>query len=101
VKRYRVRLTRTAQSDLIRLFRFFEDNDSASQRHLAQVLTLAFRSLGRLPFASRMAGEQTDPTLRELVIPFGSRGYVLLFRVSDRNTVSILAARHQREEDYH
>jgi mRNA-degrading endonuclease RelE of RelBE toxin-antitoxin system len=38
--------------------------------------------------------------LRELVIPFGSSGYVMLFEIDDASTVIILAVRHQREDDY-
>lgn len=38
--------------------------------------------------------------LRELIIPFGSAGYVALFEVDSDKTVSVLAVRHQLEEDY-
>ena len=40
-------------------------------------------------------------SLRELVIPFGSAGYVALFEIEGPGHVTILAVRHQREEDYH
>jgi len=36
-----------------------------------------------------------------LVIPFGASGYVALFEIDDDNTVTILAVRHHREDDYH
>ena len=36
-----------------------------------------------------------------MVIPFGAAGYVALFEIEDNATVTILAIRHQREEDYH
>jgi mRNA-degrading endonuclease RelE of RelBE toxin-antitoxin system len=39
--------------------------------------------------------------LRELIAPFGSAGYVVLFEVEDASTVSILAVRHQRKDDYY
>ena len=42
-----------------------------------------------------------DPFLRELVIGFGASGYVALFEVDDERTVTVLAVRHQREDDYH
>jgi hypothetical protein len=42
-----------------------------------------------------------NPLLRELVIPFGSAGYVALFEIESFSTVTILAVRHQREDDYH
>jgi hypothetical protein len=38
--------------------------------------------------------------LRGLLISFGSAGYVALFEIEDAQTVTILAVRHQREEDY-
>ena len=47
----------------------------------------------------RKAGDA--PFLRELIIPFGRTGYVALFEVEDAATVTILAVRHQLEDDYH
>ena len=41
-----------------------------------------------------------NPFIRELVIPFGSGGYVALFEIDDKDNVTLLAIRHQREEDY-
>lgn len=55
--------------------------------------------LERLPFVGRPV--KGDATLRELVLPAGSSGYVLLYRVGPGKLVSVLAARHQREEHYH
>ncbi|MDX9768663.1 MAG: type II toxin-antitoxin system RelE/ParE family toxin, partial [Ectothiorhodospiraceae bacterium] len=40
------------------------------------------------------------PFLRELLISFGATGYVMLFEIDDASTVTILAVRHQREDDY-
>ncbi|MDB5936201.1 MAG: Plasmid stabilization system [Massilia sp.] len=51
------------------------------------------------PFTCRKASPES-PFLRELVIPFGSTGYVVLFEIEDATTVTILAVRHQREDDY-
>ncbi|GAP37931.1 death on curing protein, Doc toxin [Piscinibacter sakaiensis] len=39
--------------------------------------------------------------MRELLIPCGSSGYVALFEIEDSATVTILAVRHQLEDDYH
>ena len=36
-----------------------------------------------------------------MVITFGRDGYVALFEVEAENVVTILAVRHQREDDYH
>ncbi|MFN3363449.1 MAG: type II toxin-antitoxin system RelE/ParE family toxin [Allorhizobium sp.] len=38
--------------------------------------------------------------LREILVPFGQAGYIILFEVVDADTLSILAIRHQREDDY-
>jgi hypothetical protein len=39
--------------------------------------------------------------LRELLIPFGRAGYVALFEIDDNQTVTVLAVRHQLEDDYY
>lgn len=102
MKRYRVRVTRAARGDLLRLVRFFARADPSNGNRAAQVLSIAFGSLARLPFASRIAAAaRADSSLRELLVPFAGSGYVILFRVTDARTVSVLAVRHQREEDYH
>jgi len=36
-----------------------------------------------------------------MVIPFGAGGYVALFEIESGEVVTILAVRHQKEEDYH
>jgi plasmid stabilization system protein ParE len=51
------------------------------------------------PFSCRKV-DPRNPFLRELVIPFGSAGYVALFEIDDQSQVTILAIRHQREDDY-
>ncbi|MDI9682423.1 type II toxin-antitoxin system RelE/ParE family toxin, partial [Burkholderia cenocepacia] len=38
---------------------------------------------------------------RELIVSFGTSGYVLLFEIEAAEQVTILAVRHQREDDYH
>jgi hypothetical protein len=35
------------------------------------------------------------------VITFGANGYVALFEIEENNIVTILAVRHQREDDFH
>ncbi len=42
-----------------------------------------------------------NPFLREFLIPFGSSGYVILFEIENAEKVTILAIRHQREDDYY
>jgi len=55
------------------------------------------RSL-RIPYTCRRAAAD-DPFLRELVVPFGGNGYVVLFHIGGEH-VTLLALRHHREDDY-
>ncbi|NTV08754.1 MAG: type II toxin-antitoxin system RelE/ParE family toxin, partial [Chlorobium limicola] len=55
--------------------------------------------LREFPFSSRKAAPQ-NPFLRELLIPFGNSGYVVLFEIENSHTATIPAVRHLREDDY-
>jgi plasmid stabilization system protein ParE len=89
-----------AREDLLRLYGFLAGNDVDAARHALDVVRASIELLGRFPFTCRKATPET-PLLREMIIPFGSGGYVALFEIEDDRTVTILAVRHQREEDYH
>jgi plasmid stabilization system protein ParE len=97
---YRVRFTRAAKEDLLRLYAFMLERDMEAARHAREAIGKAVGLLRDFPFTCRKAVAD-NPFLRELVVPFGASGYVMLFEVEDSNTVTILAVRHQREEDYH
>lgn len=101
---FSVRYSALARDDLTRLYDHLlhrattvEDLDLAEQALAA--IAGAVDSLRRSPFIYRKAG--ADPFLRELLIPFGQSGYVVLFEIEDAATVTILAVRHQLEDDYH
>lgn len=101
---FTVRYTEAARDDLLRLYQYrlgraetVEDLDTAEAALSA--ITSAVESLSRTPFIYRKAG--SSPFLRELLIPFGHSGYVALFEIEDSSTVTILAVRHQLEDDYH
>ena len=97
--RYKVRFTPEAELDLLRLYDFLLEKDLAAAERALEAIKRAVELLRFSPFSCRKA--LTDnPFLRELVIPFGSAGYVALFEIESGNSVSILALRHQREEDY-
>lgn len=97
---YRVRYTRTAREDLRRLYGFLLERDLPAARRAREVIGKSVELLREFPFTCRKASSD-NPFLRELVIPFGAAGYVALFEIEDNETVTILAIRHQREEDYH
>jgi plasmid stabilization system protein ParE len=101
--RFRVRFTREAEDDLVRLYEFILERDMtdwALAERALEAIRHAISGLEHSPFSYRRASGQRSPFLRELVIPFGSAGYVALFEIESRDVVTVLAVRHQREDDY-
>lgn len=96
--RYSVRFTEEAEEDLERLYDFLCEKDVAAAKRALAAIRKAIRLLRFSPYSCRrVPGHQ----VRELIVPFGRAGYVLLFEIEPPRTVTILAARHQREDDYH
>jgi plasmid stabilization system protein ParE len=98
---YKVRFTPEAEEDLVRLYEFLlaqtEDDWSQPERAM-EAIKAAMQMLAFSPFSCRKAS--ASPFLRELIIPFGSTGYVALFEIDNAESVTVLAVRHQREDDY-
>lgn len=97
---YRVRYTRGAREDLLRLYGFLLERDLQTARRAREAIGKSVELLRDFPFTCRKATAD-NPFLREMVIPFGAAGYVALFEIEDNDTVTILAVRHQREEDFY
>lgn len=99
--KYTIRFTREAEEDLLRLFDSLLEQDVAAARRAQAVIIKGIEFLALFPFSCRKAMDsESHVFLRELVIPFGGAGYVVLFEIEDVKTVTLLAVRHQREEDY-
>ena len=96
---YRVRYTKAARDDLRRLYTCLLERDVPSARRARDTIAKGMDLLKEFPFTCRKASPDT-PLLRELLIPFGAAGYVALFDIEDAHTVTVLAVRHQREDDY-
>ncbi|OGB29990.1 MAG: plasmid stabilization protein [Burkholderiales bacterium RIFCSPLOWO2_12_FULL_61_40] len=103
---YTVQFSTAAEEDLERLFDFIlqRELESASgdldiPERALQAIKDGIGFLRSSPFACRKLGD--SPFVRELVITFGSAGYVALYEIVDNSTVVIGAIRHQREDDYH
>lgn len=103
---FKVRLTRGAEQDLDRLFHFIVERELARDggnlalpEQAMAALHAGIATLRTSPFTCRKAGR--SPFLRELVVAFGRTGYVVLFEIEDDTQVTVLAVRHQREDDYH
>ncbi len=97
---YRVRFTKGAKEDMQRLYAFLLEHDLQAAHKARASIGKGMEFLREFPFSCRKVVVD-NPFLREIVIPFGASGYVALFEIEDNETVTILAVRHQREEDYH
>jgi plasmid stabilization system protein ParE len=101
---FSVRLTREALEDLQRLEAFLvetaiQHGDFDLPLRALDAIQQEMRVLETNPYTCRKAG--SNSLERELVIPFGSSGYVALFEILSEHEVAISAIRHQREDDYH
>lgn len=109
---FRVRYTREARDDLKRLYEFLLERDHDAAVRALDAIRKAADLLRSFPFTCRKA-DDANPFLRELVVSFGGSGYVALFEIEGERPagddptvdadryVTILAVRHQREDDYH
>jgi hypothetical protein len=102
--RYRVVPTVTFQEDIERLEEYIIQRELASdtpdETCIFRVRDAVERAVGILSFAPhtcRRSEEQRD--FRELIVPFGHGGCVVLFSIRDLHVV-LLAARDQHEHDY-
>ena len=102
---FRVEFTPEADADLDCLFDFLLDRAETAleamraYEAIEAIRTAANSHLSTTPYSYRKVGQR--PTLRELIIPFGSTGYVLRFDIRTPELVIVIGARHQREEDFH
>lgn len=102
---FKVEFTPEADADLDRLFDFLLDRAETVEdamlayEAVAVIREVADRHLSMTPYSYRKVDQR--PTLRELIVPFGSTGYVLRFDIRTPELVLVIGARHQREEDYH
>ena len=95
---YRVRFTKRAEADVLRLYDVLLDGDVSTAEKALGAIRSGLSLLAFSPFACRKVASHM-PRHRELVIPFGTAGYVALFEIDDAKTVTIIAIRHQREQD--
>jgi plasmid stabilization system protein ParE len=103
---YQITFSEAAAQDLEQLFDFAlqreldsETGDLDIPGKAIQAIKDGVAFLESSPFACRKAGSSSF--VRELIVPFGHTGYVVLFEIVDSTTVIIGAVRHQREDDYH
>lgn len=94
-----VRLSARAQADIARLHQFLAVKDEDAAKRAVLAIREAVLPLKHFPMIGRPVEDHAD--LRELVIDFGASGYLALNRFeSALDAVTILALKHQREDDY-
>ncbi len=84
----------TALADVVQLRRFLTKNNPDAASRAAQVLTKGTAMLLKHPSLGCRREDRTD---RELIIPFGKRGYVLRYRQEGTDIV-ILKIWHSLEK---
>lgn len=84
-----------ALRDLSRLHDFLAAKDRAAARRAVRAIREGVKVLRKHPGIGRPA-EGMEPEFRERPIPFGSGGYLALYRV-DGPRVVVLAVRHGKE----
>ena len=97
---HKVRFTRGAQRELDALFETLATKDERAASQALAAIRRGLQLVQHLPLSCRRASGSSDPRWRELVISFGKAGDVLLFEITDERKVAVLAARHQREDDF-
>lgn len=83
-----------------RLYNFLAEKNIDAAKAAAALLFKQAEILEAFPNVGRPA-EDLEPEHREILIPFGAAGYVLLYHFDeDRAAVTVLAVRHQKEVGY-
>jgi plasmid stabilization system protein ParE len=87
-----------AVEDVQNAVRFLASKDEDAAKAAAEAILKQAEILEKFPDAGRPA-QDLEPEQRELIVPFGSSGYILLYEIEEEN-VRVLAVRHQREAGY-
>ncbi|MEZ5726612.1 MAG: type II toxin-antitoxin system RelE/ParE family toxin [Burkholderiaceae bacterium] len=102
---FTVTLLQEALEDLRRLEDFAIARELASEtpdwttaQRALDAIREGMRLLSWSPYTCRRA-ELGNGRSRELIVPFGGSGYIVLFEIIGNNVI-VGAVRHQREEDY-
>lgn len=85
----------SALLDVQRLYRFLAPKNSEAAKRAVQAIRQGVKVLEQQPGLGRPV-EEMDDEFRDWIIDFGDSGYVARYRV-DRQSITILAVRHQKE----
>ena len=106
MKTYKLDITISAQEDLERLYDFLSDHDTFLAERDVSAIEKSYEFLRFMPESCcrapmRLEGLLEVHVYREMIVRFGRSGYLVLFEIQGDETVSVLAVKHQRENDYH
>ena len=94
----RLRWSRAARLDVIRLHGFLAAKSADAATRAAQAIQQGVRDLIKHPAIGRPVDEM-PPEFREWIVEFGHGAYVVLYHFDGKEAV-ILAVRHGRETGY-
>lgn len=95
---YIVRWTADASRGLERAYLFLAEKSDEAAISVIKAIREHTLLLEQFPNAGRPA-DDFDPEYRELLVPFGGAGYVLVYEIIG-DVVYVLAVKHQREAGY-
>ena len=88
-----------ARACLLKLYAFLTEKDAGAARRAMGLIHDKAKVLAEFPNAGRPA-EDLEPEHRELLVPFGAAGYVVLYSYDPDRGIAVLAVRHQLEAGY-
>jgi len=95
----RVIVTESAALGLERCRKFLAARNPRASQRAARAIDRSFAQLQTNPESGRLVSDLVE--LRELVIEFGTSGYIALYHYDpELDTVFVLAFRHQKEAGY-
>ncbi len=95
---YLIYWTFNARKNLERIYRFLSEKNKEVAKMAIKTIREKVLLLENFPNAGRPAYD-LEPEHREVLIPFGETGYVILYHLVN-NSIYILAIRHQKEVNY-
>lgn len=95
---YVVKWTYHAVNNLERLYLFLSEKNKEVAQAAIRVIREKTLLLENFPNAGRPAYD-LEPEHRELLIPFGESGYVILYQLKN-NIIYVLGIKHQKEKIY-
>lgn len=92
-----IKYSNRSQIDLRRLFIFLAEKDKSVANLAIKEIHESISTLSVMP----EIGRPIQDGLRELIIDFGSSGYIALYEFDEMlDEIVVYAIKHQREDDY-